>query len=188
MRDDLEAPRAVLIIGAQAAGKSAVGHALAKRFERGAFVEGDVLWKMVVSGHRDMSVDPDPEAERQLALRYRHGAILCESFVQAGFTVVHSDNMFGPTVERHLRSLRCPRSLVVLRPSIDAVERRASERGDDVYAPWVSPGGSTRDAIQRFDEWIAETPPLGLWIDSSALDVSATVDEVIARWDESIVD
>jgi hypothetical protein len=188
VRDDLEAPRAVLVIGAQAAGKSAVGHALAKRFGRGAFVEGDVLWKMVVSGHRDMSVNPEPEAERQLALRYRHGAILCESFVQAGFTVVHADNMFGPTVERHLRSLRCPRSLVVLRPSVDAIERRASERGDDVYAPWVPSGGSTRDAIRRFDEWIAETPPLGLWLDSSALDVSATVDEVIARWDESFVD
>jgi hypothetical protein len=30
--------------------------------------------------------------------------------------------------------------------------------------------------------------PLGLSLDSSALDVSATVDEAIARWDESIVD
>jgi hypothetical protein len=186
--DDLEAPRAVLVIGVQAAGKSAVGHALAQRFGRGAFVEGDVLWKMVVSGRRDMSADPEPEAERQLALRYRQGAILCESFVQAGFTVVHSDNMFGPTVERHLRSLRCPRSLVVLRPSVDSIERRALERGDDVYAPWVPSGGSTRDAIRRFDQWIAETPPLGLWLDSSALDVGATVDEVIARWDETTVD
>ena len=63
-----------------------------------------------------------------------------------------------------------------------------SERGDDAYAPWVPPGGSTRDAIRQFDEWIAETSPLGLWIDSSALDVSATVDEVIARWDETFVD
>lgn len=96
--------------------------------------------------------------------------------------------MFGRTVERHLRSLRCPRSLVVLRPNIEAIERRASERGDDVYAPWVPPGGSTRDAIRRVDEWIAETPPLGLWLDSSDLVVSATVDEVIARRDESIVD
>jgi hypothetical protein len=155
------APRAVLVIGAQAAGKTAVAQALAKRFRRGAFVEGDVLWKMVVSGRRDMSANPDPEAEQQLALRYRHGGMLCESFVEAGFTATHSDNMFGPSVERHVRSLRCPRSLVVLRPSIDAIERRASERGGDAYAPWVPPGGSIRDAIRRFDEWIAETRPSG---------------------------
>ncbi|MCU1390487.1 MAG: hypothetical protein JWL72_3825, partial [Ilumatobacteraceae bacterium] len=35
--------------------------------------------------------------------------------------------------------------------------------------------------------WIAETPPLGLWLDSSALDIGATVDEVIARGDEAHV-
>jgi hypothetical protein len=187
--DDGRGPaRAILVVGVQAAGKTAVGQALARRFERGAFIEGDALWKMVVSGRCDMSPSPDPEAERQLALRYRHGAMLCESFVAAAFTVVHVDNMFGPTVERHLRSLRCPRSLVVLRPSIEAVERRDSARGGGAYAPWVPTGGSVRDAIGRFDEWIAATPPIGLWIDSSELDVEATVDEVIARWPESFVE
>jgi hypothetical protein len=180
-------PRAVLVVGAQAAGKTAVGQALARRFQRGAFIEGDLLWKMIVSGRRDMSGSTDPEAERQLALRYRHGAILCESFVAAGFTAVHAENMYGPTVEQHVRSLRCPQSLLVLRPSIDAIERRYLERGGDAYLPWIPPGGSTRDAISRFDEWIAETPPIGLWIDSSDLDVEATVDEVMERWPESFV-
>jgi hypothetical protein len=182
------APRAVLVVGAQAAGKTAVGRALATRFERGAFVEGDVLWQMVVSGRRDMSASADGEAERQLALRYRHGAMLCESFVAAGFTAVHAENMYGATVERHLRSLRCARSLVVLRPSVEAVERRDLERGGGAYAAWVPRGGSVADAIRRFDGWIAETPRLGLWVDSSHLDVRATVDEVLARWPESFVD
>jgi hypothetical protein len=181
-------PRAVLVIGAQAAGKSAVGRALAGRFERGAFIEGDVLWKMVVAGRRDMSGTPDPEAEQQLALRYRNGAMLCESFVVAGFTAVHADNMYGPTVEQHLRSLRCVRSLVVLRPSVDAIERRERERGGSAYLAWTPPGGSIRDAISRFDAWVGETPRLGLWLDSSDLTVEETVDEVIARWPETFVE
>src|SRR5262245_47864553 len=98
--------RAVLVVGAQAAGKTSVGRRLAERLERAAFVEGDVLWRMVVAGRRDMSSTPDPEAQRQLALRYRHGAILCESFVAAGFVAVHADNMFGKTVTDHLATMQ----------------------------------------------------------------------------------
>jgi hypothetical protein len=181
-------PRAVLIVGAQAAGKTAVGQALARRLKRAAFIEGDVLWQMIVSGRRDMSASTDADAERQLALRYRHGAMLCESFVEAKFNAVHAENMYGPTVEQHVRSLRCPRSLVVLRPSIDAIERRYLERGGEAYLPWIPPGGSIRDAIRRFDDWIAATPSIGLWIDSSDIDVEATVDEMMARWPESFVE
>ena len=117
-------PRAVLVIGAQAAGKSAVGRRLAERVDRGAFIEGDLLWKMVVSGRVDMSATPDDEAERQLEMRYRHGSMLAESFVGNGFLAVHADNIYGEAVERHLRSLHCPRSLVVLRPRPEVIERR----------------------------------------------------------------
>lgn len=181
-------PRAVLVIGAQAAGKTSVARALAQRFERGAFVEGDVLWKMVVSGAVDMSADPEPEAERQLALRYRHGATLCESFVREGFVAVHAENMYGPTVERHVRSLTCPRSLVVLRPRPEAIEQRERERGSNAYAGWVTPGTTVLDAIKRFDAWVAETPAIGLWIDSSDQTIDQTVDEILAHWPATAVD
>ena len=101
----------------------------------------------------DMSADVDPEAERQPALRYRHGALLCESFVSEGYIAVHADNMYGPAVDEHLRSLRCARSLVVLRPRPEAIERRKRDRGTNAYEPWVPSGGSLIDAITRFDEW-----------------------------------
>lgn len=137
------AARAVLVIGAQAAGKSSIARSLATRFERGAFIEGDVLWKMVVGGAVDMSAEADEEAERQLAMRYRHGALLCESFVGEGYVAVHAENMYGPDVERHLR---CPRSLV------------------------------------------SETPPIGLWLDSSDLTIEETVQAVLDGWDAAKVD
>lgn len=175
------------MIGAQGAGKTSVARALAERLDRGAFIEGDVLWKMVVSGRVDMSGMPNDEADRQLALRYRHGAMLCESFVDHGFTAVHAENMFGPTVEHHLRSLRCARSLVVLRPNPDAIERRERERGTNAYAGWVAPGRTVRDAIVQFDGWLADTPPIGLWIDTSDLTIDETVDHVIERWSDAAV-
>jgi len=144
--------RAVLVIGIQGAGKSSVGRALAARFQRGAFIEGDLLWQMVVGGRADMAPDPDPEALRQLALRYRHGAMLCESFVAAGFTAVHADNMFGPGVADHLRSLTCPASLIVLRPDPEVVVEREHARGTDAYSSWTTAGRSRLDAAREFDK------------------------------------
>jgi chloramphenicol 3-O-phosphotransferase len=156
--------RAVLVVGAQASGKSSVAHRLASRVERGAFMEGDVLWKMIVAGGEDMSAEPSEKAERQLALRYEHGAMLCESFVSERFVAVHAENMYGSRVEGHLRSLPCPRSLVVLRPRPEVIEERDRQRGGNAYRPWIKPNGSLLDAIIRFDEWVAETPPLGLLV------------------------
>ena len=147
--------RAVLIVGAQAAGKTSVGQALARRFDQAAFIEGDALWQMIVAGLHDMSASVDPEAERQLALRYRHGALLCESFVHAGFSAVHVENMYGPIVEQHLRTLRCP-AIARRAPAQHRCDRAPiPEPGGEAYRPWIPPGGSIRDAIRRFDEWIA---------------------------------
>ena len=181
------AARAVVVVGAQAAGKTSVARALATRFDHGAFIDGDVLWKMVVSGTQDMGPDARSEAERQLALRYRHGALLCESFVSEGYVAVHAENIYGTAVERQVRSLRCPRSLIVLRPRPDVVAQRERDRGTTAYERWISPGDSLLDAITRFDGWVAETPRIGLWIDSSDLTIDDTVNEVLDRWDEAMV-
>ncbi|MGB7237934.1 MAG: phosphotransferase [Rhodococcus sp. (in: high G+C Gram-positive bacteria)] len=180
-------PCAVLVVGAQASGKSSVARLLAERVPRGAFIEGDVLWKMIVAGAVDMSGDASAEADQQLALRYRHGALLCESFVAEGFVAVHAENMYGPPVERHLQSLRCARSLVVLRPRPEVIEERERMRGTSAYRPWIPPGGSLRDAVIRFDEWVAATPRIGLWVDSSDQTVDQTVDFILDRWAEATV-
>jgi len=56
------------------------------------------------------------------------------------------------------------------------------------HAPWVPPGGSLHDAVVRFDEWLRETPRIGLWIDSSELTIEETVDEILSRWGEAKID
>ena len=87
-------PSAVLVTGVQAAGKSTVGRLLAERFEYSAFIEGDDMWRLIVRGRVDMSPDPDPEAIRPFELRLKHGAMLVDSLVDAGFTAVHADLVF----------------------------------------------------------------------------------------------
>ena len=50
---------------------------------------------MIVAGRVDMADSPSEEARKQLALRYRHGALIARSFVDAGFVAVHADNIYG---------------------------------------------------------------------------------------------
>ena len=187
MADDIDDPRVVLVIGIQAAGKSTVGRLLAGRCRRGAFIEGDELWQMVVGGRADMADPPGEEALRQLALRYRHGAMLAGSFVAAGFVAVHVDNMYGPAVARHLDAIEVPKSLVVLRPRPEVVAAREASRPKSAYAGWLTGGRSLLDAVEMFDGWLAETPPIGLWVDSSDQAPADTVEEIVSRWEEAAV-
>ena len=52
-----------LISGPMAAGKSTVARALASRFERGVYLEGDMFRRSMASGREEMTPDPSPEAD-----------------------------------------------------------------------------------------------------------------------------
>jgi hypothetical protein len=180
-------PTAMLITGVQSSGKSTVGRLLAHRLPIAAFIEGDDLWRMVVSGRADMTDPPTDAALAQLELRYRHGAMLSESFVAAGIHAVHVDNLYGSAVVTQLDRLRCRTALVVLRPRAEVVVEREAERGTGAYEPWRPPGGTLLETVQRFDGWLAETPPIGLWVDSSHQSPDDTVDWILEHWEHSLI-
>ena len=147
-----------------------------------------MLWQMVVAGRVDMADPPSDQARQQLALRYHHGAMLARSFVGAGFVAVHADNIYGPDVTDYLAAIEGPKSLIVLRPSPDAVAQRERARGTDAYVPWLTDGRSLIEAISQFDEWLSSSPAVGLWVDSSGLTPEQTVDQIVDRWNETAVD
>lgn len=172
-----------LITGAQAAGKSTVGRLLAERFDRGAFVEGDVMWKLVVSGREDMTLEPTEEAVRQLELRYRNGAMLADSLFESGFTAVHSEIVMEHGLPLYAQLVRNrPLYIVMLCPSVEAVVARERAREKTAYAGM---GTTLEEAVERFYEGIESSPRLGLWVDSSDQSPDETVDEIMSRvWDE----
>jgi hypothetical protein len=174
-----------LVTGAQAAGKSTVGRLLAERFDRGAFVEGDQMWKLVVSGRVDMTPDPSEEALLQLALRYRHGAMLAESLFENDFTAVHSDIVMEHGLPTYIRMVvNRPLYVVMLRPSMEAVVARERGRGTNAYRDY----GSIEEGVEGFYESIDNTDRIGLWVDSTEQTPDETVDEIMLRvWDEGAV-
>jgi cytidylate kinase len=171
----------VLITGIQAAGKSTVAQRLAERLPRSAHVRGDLFRRMVINGRADMTPDPCAEAVRQLRLRHRLTAATCDAYFREGFTVVAQDIVLG----EHLAEMvdlvqQRPLLIVVLAPRPDVVAAREAARGKSAYSRW------TIDLLDRGLR--AETPRLGLWLDTSDQTVTQTVDEIMRRaWTEAAV-
>ena len=170
-----------VVTGIQAAGKSTIGRALAERFDRGVYVDGDTIRASVVSGRVDMSPDPSPEAVTQLLLRYEGALAVAMTYLGAGFDAVVTDVILGEMLPRFLALVPVsPIHLIVLNPRLDAIRKREAYRSKTAYGPvW------TFDGLYRV--LVDETPRLGLWLDTSDQSPAETVDEILARRFESIV-
>ncbi len=171
----------VLMTGVQAAGKSTVAGLLARHFERGAHINGDALLNMVVAG----AVQPGipGEGARQLQLRHRQGAWLADSFFAAGFTAVVEDNAYGERwLDDYVDAIASrPLLVVVLLPRPEVVAEREAERPKTAYGEgWT---------IEAFDTALRHhTTRFGLWIDNSEQTPEETVDEILERWAEAVVE
>ena len=166
----------VLITGISATGKSTVADELARRFERGVHVRGDVFRRMVVAGREDMTATPSEEAVRQLRLRYRLGAATADAYHEAGFAVVVQDVVLGPVLADYVAAIRSrPLVVVVLAPRPEVVSEREAGRAKVAYRA----GHADIAALDRGLRH--ETPRLGLWLDTSAQSPAETVAEILRR-------
>jgi AAA domain len=169
------AERAVyLITGPMAAGKTTVARLLATRFERGVHLEGDVFLRSVVSGREEMTPAPTQEALAQLRLRYRLAATAAEAYFDADFTVCLEDVAAGPLLEEYRALITSsPCHVVVLLPSLKEIATRAAGRSSSGYHSW--------SIEQLYEGFVAGTPRIGLWLDTTGRTPEQTVDEILAR-------
>lgn len=171
-----------IVTGVSAAGKSTVAQLLAERFERSVHVKGDVFRRMIVGGREWLGRrHHSEEALRQLRLRYRLSAHVADRYCEAGFTTIVQDVIIGRHLAEYVDLVASrPRRLVVLAPDAGAIAQRESARAKVAYVGAVTP--AEFDAAFR-----AETPRIGLWLDTSEQAPEETVDEIIARADEAVI-
>ncbi|MCO7192225.1 AAA family ATPase [Pseudonocardia sp. McavD-2-B] len=169
-----------LLTGIQASGKSTVAQALAERLPAPAVhVHGD-RFRGIVTGRAEMGPDAGPEAHRQLRLRHTLTAQAADGYADAGFSVVVQDVVLGAHLPATVAALRTrPLYVVVLAPRPEVAARRQAER-DKVTSDAFT--AAALDTVLR-----SETPRIGLWLDTSELDVAATVDAILDRTAESAV-
>ncbi|ODT15685.1 MAG: phosphotransferase [Kaistia sp. SCN 65-12] len=167
-------PRLFIITGAMAAGKSTVAQAVAEALPKAVHLRGDVFRRMIVSGAVVMGPVLDDEAQAQLKLRHDLACDAARRYHAAGFSVVYQDILIGryltDVVER-LADLD-PR-IVVLVPDAATLVRRDRERPKTGYSDAFRPE-ILAEALVR------ETPRIGLWIDSSEMDVGEVATRILA--------
>jgi adenylylsulfate kinase-like enzyme len=176
----------IIVTGVQGAGKSTVGRLLAERFERGAHIDADTVQSMIVSGEAWVTDTSGPgekigdEAARQLRLRLHNSCLLARSFREAGFTAVVGDIVLGERWQHLREDLRgVPFYLVVLAPNVETVIARDAARSYTVGAEWG----------RHLDGELRETMAgVGLWIDTSNQTPDQTVDEIMRRLDEGLIE
>lgn len=172
--------RVFLLTGVMAAGKSTVAEALAGRFARSAHVRGDAFRTAIVSGRAPILPSLSPEAQAQLALRRRLGADAARAYHEAGFTTVLQDIYLGEhLIEVAERLAATPLHVVVLCPSARVFAERERARAKTGYGDW--------GVEALWAQFMDTTPRLGLWLDTSALDVDETVEAILEDLESSRV-
>lgn len=173
-----------IVSGIPGAGKTTVSGLLARRFDRGVHLEADIFQRLIVTGglwlrdRRFPDKEPEDEAWRQLRLRSKHVAMLADSFLENGFWPVIDDVVVGLRLLEVLEDIKSrPLYFVLLLPRLDVVEQRDLMREKHVFDIW-----GHLDEVAR-----NETPKQGLWLDSSELTAEETVDEILSRTDEALV-
>ena len=167
-----------VVTGVMAAGKSTVAELLASTFARGVHVRGDVFRKMIVSGRDPISPTLGDEALRQLDLRQRLAVGVANDYWRDDFTVVLQDIYAGGALTNVVERLEIrPLYVVVLNPRADVVVERERHREKSGYGQW---------SVEEFcTSFAAETPRIGLWLDTSDLSPRETVEEILRRRTEA---
>lgn len=172
--------RVLVITGAMAAGKSTVAELLAQRLARSAHVRGDAFRRMIVNGRVDMTLNPDEPALAQLHLRYDLAALVADTYAAHGFDAIVQDVVVGAELPAFIDRITAPeRFLVVLSPSVSALEWREQQRAKAGYVYFSA--GAMDHALR------SETARIGYWLDSSAQTPEETVDDILTNLERARV-
>ena len=166
----------LLITGIMASGKSTIAQHMAESIPNSVHLRGDIFRKMIVNGRVEIEPPPSQAAMDQLRLRYQVAALAANEYCAAGFTVIYQDVIIGEILNEVIAMHhKWPLYIVVLCPSPDIALERDAMRHKQVYQSWTP---------HMLDQGLKlETPKVGLWLDTSNLEIDETVATIHSQID-----
>ena len=166
-----------IISGPPGAGKSSLADALLQRFPFGIHLPVDDMRDMVVSGRADPVPTWTEETTRQFQLARTSMAEIAARYAAAGFAVAIDDIIFPGDTDLFFGFPGFEVQRILLLPALETMRRRNSERTNKHFDTSILDETiiALHEAMQselfNKDGWIV--------IDSSALSLDETVDEVL---------
>lgn len=174
-----------LVVGPPAVGKTTTSRALAGRLERSVHIPVDDLRHMVVSGLALPALPWTDEIVHQVALARGVAIRMAEAYAAAGFAVVLDDFPDPHLLAEYAALGARPRvhRILLMPPQAVALGRLRARSGHGPEADYIKEVLPVAYAIVRphVDRLAAEG-----WVvlDTTALGVEETVDEILARTGE----
>lgn len=161
--------RPLVLSGGPAVGKTTCGRALAATHDRAAYIDGDDIRQLVVTGAATLWSGPEGQAQHELAVR--NTAALAGNLLADGFAVTASDVVTAEVLPVYREQL--PSCFIVhLAISLDAARARAATR--PVYI--------TDEEFELLHRMTAAPPAVDLVIDVTGMTVEQQIRRVGDAW------
>jgi predicted kinase len=170
-----------LISGIPGAGKTTIARALCAHYARAIHIPVDDLRELVVTGHAS-PIEWTEETTRQFALARGSAARMAADYSDDGFAVVIDDVVREEDIDQFTRHLAGkPLTKVALIPSLDVALARNRDRTNKSFDTTILEPVARR--LHR--SLLASCRSSAGWIalDTSDLDVAASVTEIVRRAD-----
>ncbi|WIB61865.1 hypothetical protein DEJ13_08540 [Curtobacterium sp. MCLR17_007] len=161
--------RPLVLSGGPAVGKTTCGRALAATHDRAAYIDGDDIRQLVVTGAATLWSGPEGQAQHELAVR--NTAALAMNLLADGFVVTASDVVTADVLPVYREQL--PDCFIVhLAITLNAARARAATR--PVYI--------TDEEFELLHRITAAPPAVDLVIDVTDMTVEQQIGRVRDAW------